>query len=33
VPATLGVYLFDWPYLNGLVFVPGSGQIAPVSFT
>jgi hypothetical protein len=33
VPAAVGVYLFDWPCLNGLVYVPGTGQIASVSFT
>jgi hypothetical protein len=33
VSAAVGVYLFDWPCLNGLVYVPGTGQVASVSFT
>jgi hypothetical protein len=33
VPNAAGVILFDWPCLNGLVFVPGTGQVAAVSFT
>jgi hypothetical protein len=33
VPAAVGVYLFDWPCLNGLVYSPGAAQVASVSFT
>ena len=33
VPAVVGVYFFDWPCLNGLVYAPDTGQIASVSFT
>jgi hypothetical protein len=25
--------LFDWPCLNGLVYAPGAGQVATISFT
>jgi hypothetical protein len=33
VPAAIGIYLFDWPCQNGLVYAPGAAQVASVSFT
>ncbi len=32
IPNTVGVYEFIWPVKTGIVFVPGSGQIASISF-
>ena len=32
IPATVGVYFFDWPFLNGLVYVPGSAQVVSISY-
>jgi hypothetical protein len=33
VPAAVGVTLFDWPGVAGLVYVPGTRQVASGSFT
>jgi hypothetical protein len=33
VPTVVGVYLFDWPCLNGLVYAPGAGQVASISYS
>lgn len=33
IPATVGVYFFDWPFLNGLVYAPGAAQVASISFS
>ena len=33
IPATVGIYFFDWPFLVGLVYVPGAAQVASLSFT
>lgn len=33
VPATVGVYYFDWPVLNGIVYKVGSGQVVSISYT
>jgi hypothetical protein len=33
IPATLGVINLNWPYTKGLVYVPGSGQVASISYT
>jgi hypothetical protein len=33
LPNAVGVITFDWHRLNDLVYVPGSGQVASVSFT
>lgn len=32
VPAVVGVYLFDWPCLNGIVYVPGAAQVSSISY-
>jgi hypothetical protein len=32
VPNTVGVYVYDWPCLVGIVYVPGTGQSASVSY-
>ena len=32
IPATVGTYFFDWPFLNGLVYVPGSSQVVSISY-
>ena len=33
VPATVGIYFFDWPVINGIVYVPGAAQVASISFS
>jgi hypothetical protein len=33
VPATVGVYEFEWPCAVGIVYVPGSAQVASISFS
>jgi hypothetical protein len=33
VPATVGVYLFDWPFYNGLVYEPGAAQVASITYS
>lgn len=33
VPAAVGVYFFDWPVLNGVVYAPGAAQVASISYT
>jgi len=33
IPATVGQYQFDWPVANGLVYVPGSAQVASISWS
>ena len=32
IPATVGVYLFDWPINNGIVYVPGAAQVASLTY-
>ena len=32
IPATVGVYLIDWPFANGLVYKPGAAQVVSISF-
>lgn len=32
IPAAVGIYFFDWPVLNGIVFVPGAAQVASLTF-
>ena len=32
IPATVGIYYFDWPYFNGLTYVLGAGQVIAVSY-
>lgn len=32
IPATVGTYVFDWPCLVGIVYVPGSAQVVSISF-
>ena len=32
VPATVGVYLFDWPVNFGIVYAPGAAQVASISY-
>lgn len=32
VPATVGIYYFDWPCLNGIVYVPGAAQVVAISY-
>jgi hypothetical protein len=31
--AVVGVYVFDWPIVNGIVYEPGAAQVASVSYT
>jgi hypothetical protein len=33
VPATVGKIDLNWPTVSGIVYVPGSGQVASISFT
>jgi len=33
IPATVGIIDLNWPTTNGIVYVPGSGQIASISYT
>jgi hypothetical protein len=33
IPATVGAVDFNWPFQNGLVFVPGSGMVANIAYT
>ena len=33
IPAVLGVYVLNFPFSNGLVVAPGSGQVCSVSFS
>lgn len=32
IPATVAVNTFNWPFQNGLVFVPGTGMVANISY-
>ena len=32
IPAAVGVYLFDWPVNNGIVYAPGAAQVASISY-
>ena len=32
VPAVVGIYLFDWPINNGIVYAPGAAQVASISY-
>lgn len=32
IPNTIGVYFLDWPITNGIVIVPGTGQVIAVSY-
>jgi hypothetical protein len=33
IPATAGTITFNWPYANGLVYKPGTGQVASISYS
>lgn len=33
VPATVGIYDFDWPFYLGLVYVPGASQVASLTYS
>lgn len=33
IPITVGEFNINWPFTNGLVYVPGSGQVASISYT
>ena len=33
VPATAGTITLNWPFVNGLVYVPGTGQVASISYS
>lgn len=33
IPATVGVYYFDFPFNNGLIYIPGSAQVASISYS
>jgi len=33
LPNIAGTFEIDWPFVNGLVVTPGSGQVIAVSFT
>lgn len=33
IPATVGIYSIDWPCTAGLVYVPGSAQVASIAFS
>ena len=33
VPATVGIYFFDWPTINGIVYVPGAAQVVSIAFS
>ena len=33
IPATVGIYYFDWPFTLGLLYVPGAAQVASISWT
>jgi hypothetical protein len=33
VPATIGIYDFNWPCAVGIVYVPGASQVASISFS
>ncbi len=33
VPATIGVIFLDFPFLNGLVYVPGLAQVVSISWS
>jgi len=32
IPATVGVYAFDWPVNTGIVIAPGASQVVSVSY-
>jgi hypothetical protein len=32
VPAVVGIYYFDWPVLNGIVYQPGAAQVASITY-
>lgn len=32
IPATAGVYFFDWPVVNGITYIPGAAQVVSISF-
>ena len=32
VPATVGIYFFDWPCVNGIVYKLGAGQVVSISY-
>jgi hypothetical protein len=33
IPNSVGSISFNWPVANGIVFVPGSGQVASISYS
>lgn len=33
IPATVGVYTFDWPTVNGITYVPGTSQVVSISYS
>jgi len=33
IPATAATISLNWPFVNGLVYVPGSSQVASISYT
>lgn len=33
IPAVVGVYLIDFPCINGILYVPGTGQVASISYS
>ena len=33
IPATVGIYFFDWPIINGIVYAPGAAQVASIAFS
>jgi len=33
VPNAAAILKLDWPFVNGLVFVPGAGEVAAVAYT
>lgn len=33
IPATVGIYYFDWPCSLGLVYELGAGQVVSISYT
>ena len=32
IPAAIGIYLIDWPFISGLVVAPGAAQVVAVSY-
>lgn len=33
IPNTVGIYTFDWPCANGIVYKVGTGQVVSIKYT